>query len=55
VIALIENDNWPWLVNHAKLGFRRAGRLLVGGRGPLQIRRHPVAAGSLRIRFGDQV
>jgi CelD/BcsL family acetyltransferase involved in cellulose biosynthesis len=54
VIALVENDNWPSLISHAKLGFRRAGRLLVGGRGPLTTRRYPSDAMAMGIRFGHQ-
>jgi CelD/BcsL family acetyltransferase involved in cellulose biosynthesis/ribosomal protein S18 acetylase RimI-like enzyme len=54
VVALVENDNWPSLHSHAKLGFRRVGRMLVGGRRPLRTERYPPTAIAMGIRFGQQ-
>ena len=54
VVALVECDNWPSLHCHAKLGFRRVGRMLIGGRPPLTTERYPPVAMTMGIRFGHQ-
>jgi ribosomal protein S18 acetylase RimI-like enzyme len=54
VVALVECDNWASLNSHAKLGFRRVGRMLVGGRPPLLTERYPPVAMAMGIRFGHQ-
>jgi ribosomal protein S18 acetylase RimI-like enzyme len=54
VVALVESDNGPSLHCHIRLGFRRIGRMLIGGRRPLMTKRYPPTAMAMGIRFGYQ-